>query len=65
MPRVVGLQSSNFDPGRYREAFGENHGDEITTDGLLSSVSAMRNATGDDLRLALRSSPLFVKASGG
>jgi len=61
MPRIVGLESSSFDPERYRQAFGDNHGDDITTDGLLSSVSTIREATTDDLRNALRASPLFVK----
>lgn len=63
MPRIVGLELSNFDPERYRQAFGDNHGDEISTDGLLSSVSAIRDATGNEVRDALRSSPLFVRVA--
>ena len=60
MPRVVGLESSDFDPEQYRQAFGDNHGDTITTDGLLSSVAAIRDAATDELRRAFRASPLFV-----
>lgn len=43
MPRFVGLGQSNFDPERYRRECCDNHGDTLTTQGVLDGLKAVDN----------------------
>jgi hypothetical protein len=41
MPRLVGFEHSNFDEARYRREVCDNHGEALTTDGILEGLSAI------------------------
>ena len=59
--KIIGLKRSSFDEQRYLSAaFGENHRDSITTDDVLTSLSALASAMPDSIKDDIRNSPLFI-----
>lgn len=41
MVELVGFKKSTFDPERYRQAVCDNHGKELTTNGVRDGIAAV------------------------
>lgn len=63
MPTLVGLKMSTFDAERYRREVGDNHGETLTTEGVLAGLAAVDALlTGEhDWVSALMDTPFYLQ----
>lgn len=66
MPRFVGFEKSTFDAEKYRQSARDNHGQELTSEGICAGIAKMEkyivNGNGDWIS-ALKDTPAYIASS--
>lgn len=64
MPTLVGFEKSTFDPERYRREICDNHGETMTTEGILEGIAAVAESYEADPKThwltAMKDTPFYI-----
>jgi len=67
MPQLVGFEKSTFDPVRYRREVCDNHGETLTTEGIMEGLAAIAKefeaAPDEHWLTAMKETPFYISAS--
>lgn len=65
MATLVGFEQSSFDEKRYKIAVCDNHGEQLTTEGILEGIAEIKKSieqsNGNHWLTAMKETPAYIK----